>query len=62
VIILNRFDEFLDHRIFPENNCGRSAATPISLVQIWVLYLGGFPVSCLEISSNLAEHHTSSVL
>jgi len=47
---------------FPENHCGRCTTIPISLVQIWVLHLGGFPVSCLETSLKLAENHTSCVL
>jgi len=45
---------------FPENHRGRCTTIPISLVQIWVLHLGGFPVCCLEISLKLAENHTSS--
>jgi len=46
----------------PENHCGRCTTTPSSLVQIWVLHLGGFPVICLEISLKLAENRTSCVL
>jgi len=42
-------------KIGTENHCGRCTRTPICLVQIWVLHLGGFPVSCLQISLQLAK-------